>query len=101
MRIEGSIPGLTQWIKDPVLLRLWCRLAAAAQSQPMVRELPCAAGAALKKNFFLNRGEVNIQFPIFPIFKWFLQVQQGLLGGNDWLLKNEHFVSIFTYLSKG
>ena len=26
----GSIPGLTQWVKDPVLLWLWCRLEAIA-----------------------------------------------------------------------
>ena len=35
---------------DPVLLWLWlwCRLAAVAQIQPLVWELPYAAGAALK-----------------------------------------------------
>ena len=26
----GSIPGLDQWVKDPVLLWLWCELAATA-----------------------------------------------------------------------
>ena len=25
----GSIPGPSQWVKDPVLLWLWCRPAAA------------------------------------------------------------------------
>ena len=33
---------------DPVLLWLWCRLAAAALIRPLARELPYAAGAALK-----------------------------------------------------
>ena len=26
----SSIPGLPQWVRDPALLWLWCRLAAAA-----------------------------------------------------------------------
>ena len=60
----GSTPGLSQWVKnlafpvsygvgcrcgsDSELLWLWCRSAAAAPSQPLAWELPCAAGAALK-----------------------------------------------------
>ena len=31
--VAGSIPDLAQWVKDPVLLWLWCRLAAVAQIQ--------------------------------------------------------------------
>jgi len=62
----GLIPGLAQWIKDPiavalscgvgrrcgsdpVLLWLWQRLAATAPIQPLAWEPPNAAGAALRK----------------------------------------------------
>ena len=34
---------------DPVLLWLWCRPEAAAPIRPLAWEVPCAAGAALKK----------------------------------------------------
>ena len=45
----GLIPGLVQWVKDLVLLWLWCRLATAAPIWPLAWELPCAACAALKR----------------------------------------------------
>ena len=49
----GSIPGLTQWVKDLVLLWLWWRPAAIALIRPLAWEPPYAAGAALEKtNFF-------------------------------------------------
>ena len=40
---EGSIPGLTQRVKDLALLRLWCRLAAVAPIRPLAWEfhMPC------------------------------------------------------------
>ena len=64
----GSIPGLTRWIKDPVLpwavidhrrgsdptlLWLWSRMAAAALIRPLAWEPSYAVGTALKtkKNF--------------------------------------------------
>ena len=50
--VEGLIPGLAQWVKDPAWLWLW--QAAAAPIGP--RELPYAVGAALKKNFFFQWG---------------------------------------------
>ena len=59
------IPGLAQWVKgpalqraavlshrlslDPVLLWLWCRLAAVASIQPLAWECPFGAGVAIKK----------------------------------------------------
>ena len=59
------IPGLAQWVKDPLLLlscgvdcrqgldpkfrSLWCRPAAAAPIGPLAWEPPYAMGVALKK----------------------------------------------------
>ena len=44
----GLIPGLAGWVRDPMLLWLRCRPAAAAPIRPLAWELPCAAGGALK-----------------------------------------------------
>ena len=45
---EGLMPGLTQWVMDPVLLWLWHKPSAVALIQPLAWELPYAAGVALK-----------------------------------------------------
>ena len=50
----GWIPGLDQWVRDPVLLWLWCRLAAAALIQPQAWKLPYAAGVALKSKMIIT-----------------------------------------------
>ena len=47
--VAGLIPGLAQWVKDPSLLWLWCRLAATALIGPLAWEPPYAMGVALKK----------------------------------------------------
>ena len=44
----GLIPGLAQWLKDPVLLWLWCMLAAGAPIGPLAGELPEAKHVALQ-----------------------------------------------------
>ena len=48
--VAGLIPGLlTQWVKDPALLWLWCRPGAVAPVGSLAWELPYATGVALKK----------------------------------------------------
>ena len=47
--VLGLIPGLTQRVKDLMLLWLWCRPAAVAPIQPLAWEPPYAVGAALKR----------------------------------------------------
>jgi len=47
--VSSSIPGLSQWVKDPAFLWLWCRLAATALIRPLAWELPYAVGRALKR----------------------------------------------------
>ena len=38
--VAGLIPDLAQWVKDLVLLWLWCRLAAVAPIGPLSWEPP-------------------------------------------------------------
>ena len=45
----GSIPGLAQLVKDPVMLWLWHRPMATALIGPLAWELTYAKGVALKK----------------------------------------------------
>ena len=59
---HGSVPGLAQWVEDPLLPWAMVQVededgsgvavaqpAAAALIQPLAWEPPCATGAALKK----------------------------------------------------
>ena len=47
--VAGSIPGLTQWVKDLVLLWLWRWPAVTAPIRPLAWELLYATDAALKR----------------------------------------------------
>ena len=46
--VVGSIPGLAQWVKYPVLLWLWRRPAASAPIRPLAWEPPYAHGCGPK-----------------------------------------------------
>ena len=56
---SGSIPVLTQWVKDPALPWLWCSSAAAALTGPLAWDLPYAAGVALKKDQKKKKKKVS------------------------------------------
>ena len=51
----GSIPSLARLVKDPRLLCLWLRPAAAALNQPLTWELPSPTGETL--NGKANQGK--------------------------------------------
>ena len=52
----GLIPGLAQWVKDPVLLWLWHSPAATAPIGPLAWEPPYTA---LKKNTHTKKEKVG------------------------------------------
>ena len=45
----GSIPGLPQWVKDPPLLWLWCRVAAVTPFQTLAWEFDMMLALKSKK----------------------------------------------------
>ena len=57
----GLIPGLTWWVKEGVLLWLWCRPAAATPIQPLAWELPYATGVALKSKRKEKKGSLGVR----------------------------------------
>ena len=60
------MPGLTQLVKDLVLLCLWCSPAAIAQTRPLAQELPHAIGVALKKNHHKTNKQKGVPETLRP-----------------------------------
>ena len=59
--VAGSIPSLAQWIKDLVLLWLWCRPAATAMIRPLAWEPPYVTSEALKDKKKKKKKKKNLR----------------------------------------
>ena len=59
--VVGSIPGLTQWVKDPTMLWLRCGPAAVVLIRPLAWEHPYAMGVALKRPKQKNKTPTAIK----------------------------------------
>ena len=59
----GSIPALTQWVKD--LAWLWRRPAAAVPILPLAWELPYAGGSTLKRKKKKKKERKNMALGSF------------------------------------
>ena len=71
----SSIPGFTWWVKDPALLWLWLRLAAAALIWPLFQELLYAAGAAVKRR---NKNKHNCGWTTYTVLVYFFHLKHNL-----------------------
>ena len=58
--VVGFIPGLSQWVKDLVLLWLWCRPAATVPIRSLAWEPTYASSMALK-----SKSKKKLQIHIF------------------------------------
>ena len=74
----GLIPGLAQWVKDPALLWLWWRPAAAALIGPLAWELPFAAHVALKKQNSNSKQNKTTPMHIKTFARWGQHINQSL-----------------------
>ena len=63
-----EVPTTRRHSSDPVLLWLWCRLAAVAPLPSLAWEPPCAMGAALEKKRKKQRKKKKKELPTTNIF---------------------------------
>ena len=77
---KGSIPALAQWVKDLVLLWLWCRLAAAAPFGPLAWELTYAGLKSKKKKKKKTklRNLLQCDFQTYKFIFIFMLIQRSL-----------------------
>ena len=52
--VVGSVPGLTEWVKNPAMLWLWYRPTATAPICSLAWESPYAASTALKSKIIIT-----------------------------------------------
>ena len=110
---EGSIPGLTQWVKDPVLPWLWCRsqthllhcsgcgwASSCCSNSTLAWEL-YTADAALKKKKRKEEEDLN---PIICLYNWtwdhiwLFEVLMELSPLFCWLLFHNTYMNICSIL---
>ena len=74
----GSIPGLTQRVKDLVLLWLWCRPAATTLIRPLTWEPPYAVSVALNKQKMDDKVDNHV---------WYTQQRKCILESEEGIIK--------------
>ena len=111
--LSGKVSGITvscgvdhRLDLDPALLWLWCRHAAAALIQPLAREVPCAADAALKsKNKTKQKNPQKPKKHIVVIICFDAYIRTGLASrspiqvGFCLLLTCPYYSLAFSFLS--
>ena len=91
----GSIPGSTQWVKDPAWLWLWCRLAAIALIRFLAWEPPYAVGAALKSQKPKKKKKLKNQLSLHFLL-WVPSFKETTLGKYFFIF----FLTIFERVGK-
>ena len=69
--VVQRVPAIVQWVKDPVLLQLWYRLATAALIWPLAQELLPAAREAVKR----KKEKKDYSNLVFKVHKTYIELQ--------------------------